>query len=61
MSNMGILSLMEAIQPKRQWTVWTDNRHLTTEVMKRYNTQKDYEARCARRRRLRGSTGSANK
>ena len=51
MSNMGILSLMDAAQPKRQWSVWTDNRYLVSTVMKRYNDQKDYEARCAKRRR----------
>ena len=47
---LGLTELMRAARPKRQWTVWTDNRHLTTEVMKRYNDQKDYEARCAKRR-----------
>ena len=51
MSNMGIIAAMNAARPKRQWTIWTDNRHLTTEVMKRYNDQRDYEARCAKRRR----------
>ena len=61
MSNMGILSLMDAAQPKRQWSVWTDNRHLTSEVMKRYNDQKDYEARCAKRKGVRSLKQRANK
>ena len=53
---MGLgLTRLDAARPKRQWSVWTDNRHLVSEVMKRYNNQKDYEARCAKRRRLHGS------
>ena len=48
---LGLTELMRAARPKQRWSNWTDNRHLTTEVMKRYNDQKDYEARCAKRRR----------
>ncbi len=62
MSNMGILSLMDAAQPKRRWSNWTDNRHLTSEVMKRYNDQKNYERRGAKRQfRLRPLEPTAKK
>ena len=50
---LGLTEFLRAARPKQRWSTWTDNRHLVSEVMKRYNDQKGYEARCAKRRRQR--------